>query len=133
MRVLVTGHHGYIGCLLVPLLQEAGHDVTGLDNYLFEGCDFGADPLVDVPAIRKDVRDAEAADLEGFDAIVHLAAISNDPLGDLNPTAHTRSITSHPSSWQGSPNGWGCRAFCSRPRAASTAPPAWIGSMKARR
>jgi nucleoside-diphosphate-sugar epimerase len=85
MRVLVTGHHGYIGCVLVPLLQRAGHEVTGLDNFLFEGCDFGADPLEGVPAIRKDVRDVEAGDLEGFDAVMHLAAISNDPVGDLNP------------------------------------------------
>ena len=86
MRVLVTGHNGYIGCSLVPLLQGAGHDVVGLDNYLYETCTFGAD-VVDVPALRKDVRDVEAQDLEGFEAIIHLAAISNDPVGDLNPDA----------------------------------------------
>lgn len=86
MRVLVTGHNGYIGCSLVPLLQRAGHDVVGLDNYLYETCTFGPD-IPDVTALRKDVRDVERADLEGFDAVIHLAAISNDPVGDLNPEA----------------------------------------------
>jgi nucleoside-diphosphate-sugar epimerase len=86
MRVLVTGHNGYIGCSLVPLLHAAGHEVVGLDNYLYETCTFGED-VEDVPALRKDVRDVEAQDLEGFEAIIHLAAISNDPVGDLNPDA----------------------------------------------
>jgi nucleoside-diphosphate-sugar epimerase len=86
MRVLVTGHNGYIGCSLIPLLHAAGHEVVGLDNYLYETCTFGED-VEDVPALRKDVRDVELADLEGFDAIIHLAAISNDPVGDLNPDA----------------------------------------------
>ena len=86
MRVLVTGHNGYIGCSLIPLLHAAGHEVVGLDNYLYETCTFGED-VEDVPALRKDVRDVEAQDLEGFEAIIHLAAISNDPVGDLNPDA----------------------------------------------
>jgi nucleoside-diphosphate-sugar epimerase len=86
MRVLVTGHNGYIGCSLVPLLQGAGHDVVGLDNYLYETCTFGTDDIV-VPAVRKDIRDVEISDLDGFDAVIHLAAISNDPVGDLNPDA----------------------------------------------
>ena len=86
MRVLVTGHNGYIGCSLIPLLHAAGHEVVGLDNYLYETCTFGED-VEDVPALRKDVRDVEARDLEGFEAIIHLAAISNDPVGDLNPDA----------------------------------------------
>ena len=86
MRILVTGHNGYIGCSLVPLLHAAGHEVAGLDNYLYETCTFG-DVVADVPALRKDVRDVEASDLAGFDAIIHLAAISNDPVGDLNPDA----------------------------------------------
>jgi nucleoside-diphosphate-sugar epimerase len=86
MRVLVTGHNGYIGCSLLPVLQQAGHEVVGLDNYLYETCTFGAD-VDDVPALRKDVRDVELGDLEGFEAIIHLAAISNDPVGDLNPDA----------------------------------------------
>jgi nucleoside-diphosphate-sugar epimerase len=85
VRVLVTGHHGYIGSILVPLLLDAGHDVAGLDSYLYEGCDFGEDLAPAVPAVRKDVRDVTAGDLDGFDAVMHLAALSNDPVGDLNP------------------------------------------------
>jgi nucleoside-diphosphate-sugar epimerase len=83
MKVLVTGHHGYIGSVMVGVLARAGHDVTGLDNYLYEGCDFG-EPDVQVPAIRKDIRDVVPADLRGFDAVIHLAALSNDPLGCLD-------------------------------------------------
>ncbi len=85
MRVLVSGHHGYIGSILVPLFGAAGHEVVGLDTYMYEGCDFGEELAPAVPAIRKDVRDATPADLEGFDAVIHLAALSNDPVGDLNP------------------------------------------------
>lgn len=84
MRVLVTGHNGYIGCALVPMLVGSGHEVVGLDSFLFEHCTLGPE-VESVEAIRKDVRDVEAGDLEGFDAIIHLAGISNDPLGDLNP------------------------------------------------
>jgi len=84
MRVLVTGHDGYIGSVLVPLLLEAGHEPVGLDSYLFEGCTLGPE-RPDIRALRLDVRDATARDLEGFDAVIHLAGISNDPLGDLNP------------------------------------------------
>jgi nucleoside-diphosphate-sugar epimerase len=85
MRVLVTGHHGYIGSILVPLLCDAGHEVVGLDTYLYEGCDFGEDRAPAVPVIRGDVRDVSASDLDGFEAVMHLAALSNDPVGDLNP------------------------------------------------
>jgi nucleoside-diphosphate-sugar epimerase len=85
LRVLVTGHDGYIGVVLVPMLAAAGHDVVGLDSCLYEGCDFGDRVAPAVPAIRMDVRDVTAAELEGFDAVVHLAALSNDPVGDLNP------------------------------------------------
>jgi nucleoside-diphosphate-sugar epimerase len=84
MRVLVTGHNGYIGSIMVPMLMATGHEVVGLDSYLFRGCTFGEDTS-DVPSIRVDVRKVEAKHIAGFDAIIHLAGISNDPLGDLNP------------------------------------------------
>jgi nucleoside-diphosphate-sugar epimerase len=84
LRVLVTGHHGYIGTLLVPLAQQAGHEVVGLDSDMFAPCVFGTAPA-EVESIRKDVRDIEVADLEGFDGILHLAAVCNDPVGNLNP------------------------------------------------
>jgi nucleoside-diphosphate-sugar epimerase len=80
----VTGHNGYIGCLLIPLLLDAGHDPVGLDSYLFSDCTFGED-TPDVESLRIDVRDVTPDQLEGFDAVVHLAALSNDPLGDLDP------------------------------------------------
>jgi nucleoside-diphosphate-sugar epimerase len=81
---MVTGHRGYIGAAMVPMLLEAGHTVVGLDSDLFEQCTFGPG-LLDVPALRVDLRDVEPRHLDGFDAVVHLAALSNDPLGDLNP------------------------------------------------
>jgi nucleoside-diphosphate-sugar epimerase len=84
MRILVTGSHGYIGSVLAPSLVEAGHEVTGLDTTFYRGCDFGPE-LREVPTIVRDVRDVRPAELEGFDAIVHLAALSNDPVGDLDP------------------------------------------------
>jgi len=83
MRVLVTGHEGYIGSVMTPLLRQAGHQVMGLDSGLFEECGFG-EVARDLPTLRKDVRDVEVGELEGFDAVIHLAALSNDPLGDLN-------------------------------------------------
>ena len=85
MRVLVTGHDGYIGRVMVPLLLAEGHEVVGLDTYFYEDCGFGEDGTAPVAAIRKDVRDVEARDLEGFEAIACLAALSNDALGDLSP------------------------------------------------
>ncbi|HEU6445277.1 MAG TPA: SDR family oxidoreductase [Gaiellaceae bacterium] len=84
MKVLVTGHAGYIGSVLAPALREAGHDVVGLDTFYYRGCDFGHEPEFG-PVLELDVRDVRPADLEGFDAVVHLAALSNDPLGDFNP------------------------------------------------
>lgn len=86
MRVLVDGDRGYLGAVLVPVLREAGHDVVGLDVGWYDGCDFGP-PVGGYEQRTGDVRDARPADLEGFDAVVHLAAISNDPLGHLNPSA----------------------------------------------
>jgi len=84
MRVLVTGHRGYIGTVMVPMLMQAGHTVFGLDSDLFEQCTFQPG-IFDVPQRRIDLRDVQTRDLEGFDAIIHLAALSNDPLSDLNP------------------------------------------------
>jgi nucleoside-diphosphate-sugar epimerase len=84
MKVLITGHAGYIGSVLVPMLLEAKHEVTGLDTDFFAGCDLNGGPA-DGPTMRKDLRDIEVADLVGFDAVIHLAALSNDPLSDLNP------------------------------------------------
>jgi len=84
MRILVTGHKGYIGTVMVPMLLGAGHEVLGVDSDLFQQCTFGPG-IHHVPDLRLDLRDVQARHLEGFDAIVHLAALSNDPLGDLNP------------------------------------------------
>lgn len=84
MRVLLTGHHGYIGSVLAPALARARHDVVGLDTYYYRGCDFGSGPEPE-RTISLDVRDVAPRDLAGFDAVVHLAALSNDPLGDLSP------------------------------------------------
>ncbi len=84
MRVLVSGHDGYIGSVLVPMLLQAGHEVVGLDSFLFAECTFGQAPP-EIPAIRLDVRDVGPEALDGFDAVIALAALSNDPLGDLNP------------------------------------------------
>ena len=83
MRILVTGHHGYIGSVLAPLIREGGHDVVGLDAFFYGSCDFGSSEEFQ-PSIALDIRDALPATLEGFDAVVHLAALSNDPLGDLD-------------------------------------------------
>ena len=83
MKVIVTGHQGYIGAVLVPMFQEKGHEVVGLDSGLFDGCDLG--PVKAIDTISKDIRDTVPADFEGADAVIHLAAISNDPIGHLNP------------------------------------------------
>jgi nucleoside-diphosphate-sugar epimerase len=83
MRVLVTGHDGYIGTSAVPLFRAAGHDVVGLDSYLYRGCGIGEPDAI--AALELDIRDARPEHLRGFDAVVHLAAISNDPLGDYRP------------------------------------------------
>lgn len=83
MKILLTGHKGYIGAVAAPILRSAGHEVVGLDTDLFARCDFGTD-LQEIPELRKDLRDLERKDLDGFDAVVHFAALSNDPLGDLD-------------------------------------------------
>jgi nucleoside-diphosphate-sugar epimerase len=83
MRVLVTGHRGYIGSVMTGVLSRAGHEVVGLDVGLYEGCGFGEAPAA-LPSISTDIREVTPAELDGFDAVVHLAALSNDPLGCLN-------------------------------------------------
>ena len=83
MNVLLTGHKGYIGALAAPLLRAAGHEISGFDTDLYAGCDFGKESEA-ISEVRKDLRDLTIADLEGFDAVVHLAALSNDPLGSLD-------------------------------------------------
>ena len=84
MRVLVTGNNGYIGTVLCPMLLERGHEVVGLDTDLYEQCTFSRD-MPDIETTRMDVRDILKHDIEGFDAIIHLAGLSNDPLGDYRP------------------------------------------------
>jgi nucleoside-diphosphate-sugar epimerase len=84
MRILLTGDKGYIGAVMVPMLIAEGHSVTGLDSDLFEHSAFSP-LLADIPSRKKDLRDLQVSDLEGFDAVIHLAGLSNDPLGDLNP------------------------------------------------
>jgi nucleoside-diphosphate-sugar epimerase len=83
VRVLVTGDRGYVGSVLAPYLAVHGHEVVGLDADLYAGCDLGEPPTLE--SMRVDIRDVRASLLEGFDAVVHLAALSNDPLGDLRP------------------------------------------------
>jgi len=84
MRVLLTGHLGYIGTVMTPMLLESGHEVVGFDSDLYSRCTFAAGGQISkVPAIRKDTRDVAAGDLADIDAVIHLAALSNDPLGDL--------------------------------------------------
>ena len=84
MRILLTGHRGYIGTVMGPIFCNAGHDVVGLDTDFYAACTF-AGTVPEIPTMRRDLRDVTPADLEGFDAVIHLAALSNDPLGDLNP------------------------------------------------
>jgi nucleoside-diphosphate-sugar epimerase len=95
MRILLTGHRGYIGSVMGPLFAGAGHAVVGLDTDFYAACTF-VGRVPDLPTLEKDVRDVRPGDLEGFDAVVHLAALSNDPLGDLNPEL-TYDINHHGS------------------------------------
>src|SRR5512138_991262 len=84
MKILVTGHLGYIGAAMVPLLQAAGHEVVGYDADFYNTSTYGAE-FRRIPFIHKDIRDSQVSDMKGMDAVIHLAALSNDPLGDLNP------------------------------------------------
>jgi nucleoside-diphosphate-sugar epimerase len=86
LRILVTGHNGYIGSVLVPILEQADHEVVGLDSDIFAPCLLGENGH-EVESLQADVRDVESDDLMGFDAVIHLAAVCNDPVGDLNPQA----------------------------------------------
>ena len=81
MKVLVTGHKGYIGTVMVPMLLTKGYEVVGLDTDYYQRCTFG-DGIVEIPEIKKDIRNIELADVEGCDAVLHLAGLSNDPLGN---------------------------------------------------
>jgi nucleoside-diphosphate-sugar epimerase len=82
-RILITGHHGYIGSVMAPYIASLGYDVVGLDVGYFRECAIVPDAGA-IPSIVKDLRDVTPEDLTGFDAIVHLAALSNDPIGNLN-------------------------------------------------
>src|SRR6185436_15293896 len=93
MRVLVDGDRGYIGAVLVPFVQAAGHEVVGLDVGWYDGCDFGVQPA-GYQQRTQDIRDVSPDDLGGFDAVIHLAAVSNDPIGHLNPEA-TYAVNAH--------------------------------------
>jgi nucleoside-diphosphate-sugar epimerase len=87
MKVLVAGDRGYIGAVLVPLVRAAGHDVDGLDLGLYDGCDLGPFPATRPGPATADIRDVDPARLTGYDAVMCLAALSNDPLGHLSPGA----------------------------------------------
>ncbi len=95
MKVLVTGHRGYIGVEMVSVLRNAGHEVVGLDTGFFDECDFRSPPD-DIPSLNIDLRDVKPEQLHGIDAVCYLAALSNDPLGDLNPNL-TYDINLHGS------------------------------------
>ena len=97
MRVLLTGHQGYLGTVMAPILAAAGHDVTGLDSGLFAECILGSLDAPDVPGLAVDLRDVTVGQLQGFDAVVHMAALSNDPLGSVAPEI-TYDINHHAST-----------------------------------
>jgi nucleoside-diphosphate-sugar epimerase len=97
VRVLLTGHQGYLGTVMAPILAAAGHDVTGLDSGLFADCVLGSLDVPDVPGLAVDLRDVTVGQLQGFDAVVHMAALSNDPLGSVAPEI-TYDINHHAST-----------------------------------
>ena len=122
MKLLVTGHLGYLGVEMTSRLLAAGHEVVGLDVDYYADCDFVAPPD-DVPNLRTDLRDVEPAELEGFDAVIHLAALSNDPL--VGPEPASSPTTSTSTRRCGSPprrRKRACRGSSSPRRAACTAP-----------
>jgi nucleoside-diphosphate-sugar epimerase len=85
MRILVTGHRGYIGAVVASVLRNASHEVSGLDTAYYEGCDLGGRLDESIPTLRIDLRDVRPEQLDGVDAVAHFAALSNDPIGDLDP------------------------------------------------
>lgn len=95
MKVLITGNQGYLGTVMSPIISAAGHDVAGLDSGLFAECVLGTEPT-DAPTTTVDLREVEPEHLAGFDAVIHLAALSNDPLGALAPEI-THDINHHAS------------------------------------
>lgn len=95
MKVLITGHQGYLGTVMVPILKAQGHDVVGLDAGFFADCVLGPTPS-DPPTLAVDLRDVTVDQLTGLDAVIHLAALSNDPLGALSPDI-TYDINHHAS------------------------------------
>lgn len=97
MRVLLTGHQGYLGTVMAPILTAAGHEVTGLDSGLFAGCVLGSLDAPDVEGLSTDLRDVTVEQLRGVDAVVHMAALSNDPLGSMAPEI-TYDINHHAST-----------------------------------
>jgi nucleoside-diphosphate-sugar epimerase len=97
VRVLLTGHQGYLGTVMAPILAAAGHEVSGLDSGLFAHCVLGSLDAPDIPGLAVDLRDVTLMHLQGFDAVVHMAALSNDPLGSLAPQV-TYDINHHAST-----------------------------------
>ena len=121
MQILITGWTGYIAPVMARVLRLAGHQLTGLDTGFFEPCSMGsvADPAL---LIRKDVRDVTPADLSGFDAVIHLAALSNDPMGDCGQNGPTKLISRLAAlsrEWHARP---ALARFCSHPPAVFMAP-----------
>ena len=110
MRILITGTDGYIGCVLAPAVIDAGHEVVGLDTRYFDEALLGAPPLFGYPVIVKDLRDIAIADLDGIDAVMHLAGLSNDALGELS--RRVPSSDRSPTSGRSSSAGPFARATC---------------------
>ena len=123
MRILVTGHRGYIGSVLVDRIKAAGHEVVGVDTELYEDCTFGGNKDREIATINRDIRELSSSDLEGIDAIAHLAGVCNDPLGDLLPETTLRSITPPRCGWRRSPRPRVFADLSSHLRAAYTALP----------
>ncbi|MEZ5260086.1 MAG: NAD-dependent epimerase/dehydratase family protein [Ilumatobacteraceae bacterium] len=127
MKIAVTGHAGYLGPALIETLVAAGHDVTGFDTNYFTECLLGDTPPRAIAEVRVDVRDLTAAHFDGFDAVIHYGALSNDPLGNYRP-ATTHEINGDGAIIARAARDAGVPASCTPPRAASTEPTATIPS-----